>query len=173
MRWMIGVVVLAVATGTWAQEKPATPVLDDPTAVLQTLEQEQKVVRERLTDIGAKLDVIRAEQVQEKDEEKRNTMLRKSQVLNDLRNTNQIRLNELNEQLRVRKSQQLRQAFGEECDLMLTDPAQASTSNVHLVGMVDVDGRRMLQFRQKDGVLWTLDPKRIVAVKVTTPAAGK
>ncbi len=173
MRWMIGMVALAVATGAWAQEKPAAEVLDDPTAVVRMLEQEQKACRERLMDMGAKLEVIRSDLGREKDEEKRNAIQHNSLALNELRNLGQIRLNELNAELRTRKAQQLRQAFGEECDLMLAEPAQTRIPPVRLVGVVDVDGRRMLQFKQKDnGMLWTVDPKRIAAARVTVPAGA-
>lgn len=164
MRWMIGMVALAVATGAWAQEKPAAEILDDPTAVVRMLEQEQKACSERLTDIGAKLEAMRGDV---------GGGARSSQALNELRNLGQIRLNELNAELRTRKSQQLRQAFGEECDLTLAEPAQTRIPPVRLVGVVDVDGRRMLQFKQKDnGMLWTVDPKRIAAARVTVPAGA-
>lgn len=165
MRWMIVMVALAVATGTWAQEKPQAEVLDNPTADMQVLEQEQKACRERLMDIGAKLEASRGAVGGD---------ARSSQALNELRNLVQIRLNELNAELRTRKSQQLRLAFGEECDLTLADSAHAWIAGARLVGVVDVDGRRMLQFKQKEnGMLWTVDPKRIVMARVVVPAAGK
>ena len=172
MRWMALVVVLAVATGAWAEEKPAGEMLGDPTASLQILERDSIATQDRLAAINTKLDNIRVGSAREKDEEKRNAMLRDSQGLHEQRAMEQIRLNEMMEQLRVRRWQQLQQAFGQECDLFLA--GASDISGLSLVGIVDVDGRRMLQFWQKDeDTLWTVDPQKVASVRITTPVAAK
>lgn len=174
MRWMVCVAAMAITGSVWAEGRPAEEKLEDPTAAIQSLEQEQASCRDRLNDINTQLDENRLAINREQDPETKASLISDMQGLHEKRNTERVRLGELTAQLEIRRARQLRLAFGEECDLVLADAAVGTVNGVHLTGMVDVAGRRMLQFQSKGvALVWTIDPQRIVLVKVTAPAAAE
>lgn len=161
---------MRIAACTWIGFAASVALADDP-AVARRLARQEQVVSERLEQLNQKLDEIRMQaSSKDLDETVRNTLLRESQQLNEQRNLNQIRLNELMEQQRQRRQADLQRAFGSECDIFFTQGSDPLTlKQLRFVDSLDVAGRSMLQFESVDGQHWTIDPSRITAVQIRKP----
>ena len=157
-----------------ADDTKSEQLLPDPGAILRWLDREEQIYSERVHAIQNDLDKIRADVGDSRtSEEARNSLLKDSQKLNEQRDLTQLKLNDIREQQQSRQSQQLWTAFGAECDLVLDGGQSLTLQGAHLKNVVNVAGRKMLQFEVKDTGLCTVDPSRIVYAIIRKPAEGK